>query len=130
MEYSTVRKIVALYRDRDDIDHVNSKGAFSQTISILKSGGLRSAWIYTGTRPKPTSVDGLLVLRPNIKARIYAIIYVNYVDEYVIDFISIKADNAALYDTSGGVYLDELAGAYESMYDAYIQAEQNGFIRI
>ena len=126
----TACKITALYRDRKDIDHINSKGAWDQTIRILRSGGLNSAWIYTGTRPKPTAIDGLLVLRPNINARVYAVIYVNYSDEYVLDYVQIKADKAERWITSGGVHLDQLADTYESMYDAYIKVEQNDFIRI
>ena len=130
MTYNTAQKIKSLYAGREDIDHRNSKEAVTQTIKLLTSGGLGSAWVYTGTTKSYTTIDGMIALRPNTKTRIYAIIYVTYGDMYQIDFVQIKNDKAERYCTSGEVFFEDLADTYENMYDAYIKAMQNDFIEL
>ena len=129
MQYKTAAKIQALYADRTDIDYRNSGEAINQTMKILKSGGINSAWIYTGTLPQATNISGLLALRPNINKRVYAVIYVNFMDEYVIDYVHIK-DNDSKIINSHPCYIEELAGTYEHMYDSHIRAYQDNFIRL
>jgi len=129
MTYKTSQKILALYADRKDIDYRNSGEAINQTMQILKSGSLNSAWIYTGTLPQATNISGLLALRPNINKRVYAVIYVNSMDEYVIDYVHIKSDDCKILN-SHPCYVEELAGTYEQMYDSHIRAYQGDFIRL
>ena len=130
MTHSTANKIRAAYDGRKDIDYRNSTEAFKQTIALLTAGKLNSAWVYTGTAMTPTNIDGMLAIRPNINARVYTVVYVSHADEYHVDFVHVKKDTAEIIAESGGVYLEQLAGVYESMYDDYIHAEQGSLIRI
>ena len=130
MNHNTAEKIRAFYAEQSDIDRRNSEEAINQTVSLLSSGGLNAAWIYTGTAKGYAVIDGLLVLRPNIKARVYAAIYVDYMDEYNIDLIHVKGEGVELIRNAPGIYLEELAAAYESMYDEYIATVQAGFYTI
>ena len=130
MNYNTAEKIRAFYSERSDIDYRNSEEAISQTVSLLSSGGLRSAWIYTGTAKGFSVINGLLALRPNIKARVYAVIFVDCTDEYNIDLIHVRNEGVELIRNVPGIYLEELAAAYESVYDEYITTVQAGFYTI
>ena len=130
MNYNTAHKISKLYHGREDIDHISSKEAFTQTIRLIKGGWFDSAWIYTGSSAKPTSIDGLLAVRPNTKQRIYAIFYVDYADEYHIDFVHIGRDRASFVYQQWGIYFDNLADMYKSMYDDYCSQYQDGFIYV
>ena len=127
MNYNTHQKIKSLYSDREDVDFRNSGEAMQQTIKLLAHGGLLSAWTYTGTRRNYTNVDGLVVIRPNIKAMVYAVIYVDYADTYCIDLVHVKRDAATVVRCISDVFIDELKTAYEQIYDDYIRAEQDGF---
>ena len=130
MTYNIAQKIKALYADRKDIDWRNSKEAIQQTVALLSSGGLHSAWVCTGTSKGYYPLNGLLALRPNINVRVYALIYVNGRDEYCIDYVSVKSEAAEIITHRDGIFFDELAAAYEHMYDGYINEAQGGFIRI
>ena len=130
MNYSTAEKIRTYYTGKENIDCRNSEDAINQTVSILSSGGLYSAWIYTGTAKGYSVIDGLLVIRPNIKARIYAVVYVDYMDEYNIDLLHIGGESAELIRNVTGVYVEELAVIYERVYDEYIESVQAGFYTI
>ena len=129
MTVSTAQKITALYLSRNDIDFRNSDEAIQQTITLLFSGGLNSAWVYTGTTRSYINLGGLLAIKPNLNRRIYAIIYVDYSDEYNIDFVHV-GEVAEIIEHQSGIYLDVLAAEYEHMYDEYVNVEQGGFIRI
>jgi hypothetical protein len=126
MTINTAYKIKALYNDRKDIDRRNSLEAQKQTIRLLTFGGIGSAAVYTGTRPEYNNIDGLLVIRPNIKKHVYAVIYVDYSDTYVIDYVQVTRDKAEVIENLDGIYLDSLAECYERVYDDYINTYQEG----
>ena len=130
MTYQTANKINALYADETVIDWRNSEAAIDQTLSILSAGRLSSALVYTGTAKTSTNIHGLLALYPNIKKRIYAIIYVDYRDEYNIDYVQINSDEAIFISRQSGIFVAELSSAYEQIYDNYINTIQAGFIEI
>ena len=125
MEHTTTNKIRELYKEAE-IDHKNSQASINQTWSLLASGGLNSALIYTGTRPTPAIIDGILVTRPNINKRVYACIYLMYDDLYNIDFVQIGKDKGKIIKHESDIYLDMLAKAYERIYDEYINDVQDG----
>jgi len=127
MTYSVAEKIKALYAGRTDIDYRNSGEAINQTVSILASGGLNSAWIYTGSTRSYTNLSGMIALKPNLKKCIYALIYVDYSDEYNIDLVHV-GEVAEYITQQSGIYVDQLAAAYESIYDDYVNESQAGII--
>ena len=129
MTISTGDKIRALYKDRNDIDFRNSGEAIQQTLSLLTCSGINSAWVYTGTTRSYTEINGLLAIKPNLNKRIYAIIYVDYSDEYNIDFVHL-GESAEIIKHQPGVFWEDLAGIYEQMYDQYVRDYQDGFIKI
>ena len=127
MTYSVAEKILALYAVRTDIDYRNSIEAIRQTVSILASGGLNSAWVYTGSTRSYTNLNGMIALKPNLNKRIYALIYVDHMDEYNIDLVRV-GEVAEFVAQNSGIFVDQLAAAYESIYDNYVSESQAGLI--
>ena len=126
MTYGTASKIRALYSGRKGIDRRSGADATGQTVAILKAGGLGSALAYTGTPRRFVAIDGLLAMRPNTRAHVYAVIYVDGGDEYNVDYVRVKKGGAELARHISGVQAGELARAYEQAYDGYIRDEQGG----
>ena len=104
MTQLVAEKITELYAGNEGIDFCNSSEAIQQTVCILASGGLRSSFAYTGTAGI-TDLGGLLVIKPNLVKRIYAVIYIDWMDEYNIDFVSVGS-NAKVVKNWSGIYCD------------------------
>jgi hypothetical protein len=129
MTYSVGQKIRELYKNKKNIDYRNSAKATQQTIKILASGGIGSALIYTGTSRNITNINGILAFNPNTEKRIYAVVYVDGMDEYNIDYVQIFNDRAEYISRHPGIFVGELARVYETIYDRYIVEHQDGFIK-
>ena len=130
MTTGTASKIVALYADNPNIDRRSGEDAKTQTHALLASGGLHSAYCYTGSRPGYLMFDGIFVTRPNIKKHVYFAVYVDGRDHYNIDVVLVKKDAAEVITHQDGIFFDELAVSYETIYDRYVHEQQDGFIRI
>jgi hypothetical protein len=130
MNYQEGQKIQALYNKRTDINYRSSAEAIEQTTNILTSGGIGSAWVYTGTHTEDIIIiGGMLALRPNTEKEVFALVYVDGLDEYHVDYVEIINDRAEYISRHPGVFVGELARVYEEIYDRYINEYQDGFIK-
>ena len=124
------QRIKALYKNRTEIDFRNSAEAIEQTTDILTLGGIGSAWVYTGTDTEGILIiDGMLAFRPNTVQEVYAVVYVDGMDEYNIDYVGIVNDRAEYITQQSGIFVGELSRVYETIYDRYINEFQDGFIK-
>jgi len=121
------KKIVAFYSGDDNIDLDNSKESVSYISSALSLGGFDSSLSYTGTSCCYVAGGCLLSLLPNTDIGIYAVFYVDKTDSFGIDFLYAGKNGVFIVMRRSGLSISSLSGAYESMYNDYINEVQDGF---